>query len=490
MPQLTPDQAIDELRGLPKDRQRAILAKLSPEVKTGIMAKLKGGSSLSLPASAPSGGQGLPEMRAGVSGPESQPKPQGPGFVELTRQRAGQFLEKNAPTVLAGVGSLIAPGPGTAIGLAAAGGAAGSLAQGKTGTEAAMEGGKQAAYEVGGRLVGSVVARTASRVLSKYPELTKVLGLTAESTGKSSKAVQHLTAAASGKGQAGAVVQPIAATIGDIETQMEKLPPGERTVKGFLNAVTEARRVIHEEYGNALGPVANKEVSTHSIAESIRALKKPWMDVGREGAEEKSAIEAAATAFEQPRTAGQLDSLREQLNTDLASLSGKTPNARYTAIHGNIHTAIDETIRKGAREVLYPIADKAAGKPSGYFSDALERESNLIHLRGVLQQRVKSLSGAQAVSEVTPRLSSENVSLSAHPTSLPRAGVYGLRNLIAPPRELKEASKHVRKALPMNKVNTLPYQVLFAEAARATGLKGPKTKQLEDMREQQSTPQQ
>lgn len=41
MADLTPDQAIQTLKGLPEDRQRAILAKLSPEVKTGIMAKLK-----------------------------------------------------------------------------------------------------------------------------------------------------------------------------------------------------------------------------------------------------------------------------------------------------------------------------------------------------------------------------------------------------------------------------------------------------------------
>jgi hypothetical protein len=38
---LTTDQAIQALRGLPEDRQRAILAKLSPEVKQGILAKLK-----------------------------------------------------------------------------------------------------------------------------------------------------------------------------------------------------------------------------------------------------------------------------------------------------------------------------------------------------------------------------------------------------------------------------------------------------------------
>lgn len=40
MADLTPDQAIQTLRGLPEDRQRAILGKLSPDVKRGIMSKL------------------------------------------------------------------------------------------------------------------------------------------------------------------------------------------------------------------------------------------------------------------------------------------------------------------------------------------------------------------------------------------------------------------------------------------------------------------
>jgi hypothetical protein len=40
MPDLSPDQAIQALKGLPEDRQRAILGRLSPEVKRAIMEKL------------------------------------------------------------------------------------------------------------------------------------------------------------------------------------------------------------------------------------------------------------------------------------------------------------------------------------------------------------------------------------------------------------------------------------------------------------------
>lgn len=426
-------------------------------------------------------------MTAG--GPPAPDRRVGLPFSDNLRLHAEKFLRENAPTIWAGIGSLAAPGLGSAIGLAAAGGFAGAEAQGKTGEEAAIEGGKQAAYEFGGRVIGFFTGRIAGRVLERYPELASVLKLDKIAGGASPKAVQHLTAAASGKGQAGQALEPIAATIGDIEQQMEKLPPQKRTVGDFLNAVTVARKEIHDEYGNALGPYANKEISTHSIADSIRELKKPWMDVGEEGAAERAAIDAAATSFERPRTVGQLDSLREQLNTDLSSLYGKTPNARYTALHGNINTAIDDTIRRGARNILYPVADKAASKPSGYFADALDRESNLIQLRGILQQRIKSLSGAQSVSEVASPFSSENISLSAHAGSLPRAGVYGLKNMFAPPRELNQASKHVAKAFPVD-VDTLPYQALFSNAIRAAespAVQGPNTRKLQELRNANSS---
>lgn len=54
MPDLSPDQAIQALRGLPEARQRAILGKLSPQVKQGIMAKLSAGASRTDAAPPPS----------------------------------------------------------------------------------------------------------------------------------------------------------------------------------------------------------------------------------------------------------------------------------------------------------------------------------------------------------------------------------------------------------------------------------------------------
>ena len=345
-------------------------------------------------------------------------------------------------------------------------------------------GAEQGAYELGGQVGARVLGRLAKPVLEKYPQLMKTLGI----GNVSPNAVGHLTAAASEKGGAGPTREAIAATIGDIEGDMEKLPPEQRNVEGFLNAVTAKRAALHDEYENALGPVANQEAGTESIVRQILDLKKSWMDVGKEGAAEKKAIEDAAVRFRMPRTVGQLDSLRQQLNSDLAGFYAKAPNARYAAENGNVNLAIDAAIARGARDVLYPIADKAAGKPAGYFADVLDREGNLIQLRGILKKRIQDLGGSQAISEVTPAFGAGNISLSAHAGSPLRAGLYGLHNVLTPPRELTAAGKHVAKAFGPQ-INTLPYGVLFSDAARASHFKGSNTQQLEKTRAaQQSEP--
>lgn len=349
-------------------------------------------------------------------------------------------------------------------------------------TESALglvkEGALQGAYELGGQVGGRVLGKGAKLVLNKFPDMAEALGFADKAA---PNAVQHLTASAANKGQAGPVLESIAATIGDIEPEILSLPPKQRTVGAFLDAVTKKRSDMHAEYGNALGPHANQEVSTQPIADAIRALKKDWMDIPGMGAEEKSAIDRAATQFERPMTAGQLDSLRQQLNNDLASLYGKAPNARYTATQGSINNAIDTTIASGARDVLYPIADRAAGKPAGYFRDLLDREGSLIKLRGILQKRYSDLGGSQAISEVTPGWSKENLSLFAHSGGIPSGIVRVPHDVLFPQREMSEASKHVAKAFPGMEVNSLPYGVLFSNAMRfhSSTPRGPKSQELQ-----------
>jgi hypothetical protein len=403
---------------------------------------------------------------------------------------AGATLGAASGGLLAPLGPLVA-GAGATLG-AGLGGSIGGL----------KEGVRQAGLEAGGRVVapiarflGAPVARGIARKLppqmlekageaatslqkwaEKYPVVKSFLspdpaaeraGETVGAEAARRNAINHLTAAAAEKGSAGRAYDAIGTTIGNIEDNLTKLPAQQRTVQTFQEAVANGREALHNEYGNALGPHAREPVNAQPIAQAIRELEKDWMNIPGMGDAEKSAIKRAATQFERPMTVGQLDSLRQKLNTDLASIYAKAPNARYTSVHGSINTAIDNAIAKGARDVLYPIADRSVGQPAGYFADAMNREKALIDLREILTKRVEDLGGAQAISEVTPRLGKENIFVAARAGSVPRAGISGLRQALMPPRELAEAGKHVQKAFPSARVSLLPYDVLLTDLPRA-----------------------
>lgn len=346
-------------------------------------------------------------------------------------------------------------------------------------------GGGQAAQEATGRLAGKVIGRGMNAIgdrfvpeaaFAKYPILKDVFAV---GETKSPKATQHLTAAASGKGpQAGVTLEAINNTLGELEGEIRNLPKSQRTVEGFLNAVNLRKDAMNAESGIAMMPIRGKEANTLGIANSIRGLGRSYMANTPEGRAQLAYLKKRATAFEKPGwTYGALDEMRTDLSSQLAKHNAKGSVAKYTAEKGDLDLAIDNAILNGLRETVYPEMDRAAGKPSGYFEQLKGRQSSLITLQSILDKRVSDLKGSQAVSEVASRFSHENISVSAHPGSLPRAGLYGLRNVVAPTREMNAASKHVAKAFPS--VNSMPYQILLSGEIRASQLQGPKTKNIQ-----------
>jgi hypothetical protein len=230
-------------------------------------------------------------------------------------------------------------------------------------------------------------------------------------------------------------------------------------------------------------PIAGVTTVPTGVADKIRELVTPSMQHTAEGRAEANYIKNAAKDFDKEWSFRELDDMRMRTRAKLDAFSRKEPVARYTAAKGDASKAVDEAILDGVRDTVYPEMDRAAHKPEGYFADLKGRQSNLITLQSILDKRLKNLQGAQAVSEVAPRFSSENVSLSAHAGSLPRAGIYGIRNAISPTRELNAASKNVSRAFPST-INTLPYQTLFSNAIRfAEAPKGPKTQKLQQARD-------
>ncbi|MFZ3343313.1 MAG: hypothetical protein WA213_20720 [Terriglobales bacterium] len=336
----------------------------------------------------------------------------------------------------------------------------------KIGEQAVVQGLTEAVGQVGGRFVGKLV-RPAGKlvpdaVFAKYPFLKSVFAVGDEA---SPRAAQHLTAAASTKATAGPTLEAVNTSLGDLEQEMTKLPANQRTVEGFLGAVKTRKDAMNLESGAAMLPIAGKQTVPTGIADSIRNLVRPWMDQTAQGRAQKAAILRAAKDYDKPWTYSELDTLRTDLSSQLAKHKAKGAVAKYTAEKGDTDLAIDNAVLDGLRSTVYPEMDQAAGKPAGYFEDLKGRQSALITLQQTLDKRIEDLAGQQALSEVAPRFSSENLSGSLHAGSMPRLGVYGIRQALAPTRELEAASKHVLKAFP--DVNALPYQVLFSTALRA-----------------------
>lgn len=390
---------------------------------------------------------------------------------------------------LIGAGAGVESGPG-AVGTAAAGAAAGgglgedarqaimeslypnapkmSAAQAATeiGKEAGVQGATELGGQVSGRLVGKLIRPVGNLVpeeaFTKYPFLKSVFAV---GEGVSPKATQHLTAAASNKTGAGPALKAVTTALDDLEQEMSTMPANERTVGGFLKAVNSRKDAMNLESGTAMMPIRGQEISGTGIADNIRKLVRSYMPQTVEGARQRGYILKRASEFEKAGwTYGKLDELRTDLASQLAKHNAKGGVARYTAEKGDLDLAIDNAILDGLRDTVYPAMDRAAGKPAGYFENLKSRQSALITLEQMLDKRIQDLSGQQAISEVTPRLSTENISGSVHAGSAPRLGIYGIRQVIAPTRELKAASKHVAKAFPT--VNTLPYQILFSAGAR------------------------
>ena len=474
MPPQTPDAA-SMFRSLSLDKQNEYFERMSPEEKKQLLSALN--------ASQPSAAPAPKSDYKSVLSPEGQ---------HPILSKALEYI----PAVTATAGSIAASesGPGAIAAAAGSGYLGKRIEQGirnklgwdtpdqGTRGEAAIEGIKQGAYELGGRLLGPVIGKgmnlagrkVPTEILERYPVLKDVFAI------GPNKAVQHLTSAAAEKGTTASDValQSIGNTIGDIEQELGKLPAKDQTVDGFLKAVNSRKDAMNLESGTAMLPIAGQKTVPVGISDRIKGLIRSYMAQTPAGSAERKYIVKRAAEFEKPWSYRQLDELRTDLASQLSKHQAKESVAKYTAEKGDLNLAIDNAIQDGLRDTVYPTMDRAAGKPPGYFADLKGRQSNLIRLQSVLNQRVKRLKSSQAINEAAPLFSHENVSVYARPTGLPRTYIHGINNALFPPREYAAASKHVAKAFRPS-VNSLPYQILLSGGFRVSdvGLPAPYSQQ-------------
>jgi hypothetical protein len=239
---------------------------------------------------------------------------------------------------------------------------------------------------------------------------------------------------------------PLTETWASIRAAVDKMPTPPRTPDDYLSAVKGTKDAFNDEFANAIGPVGNTKVGLDAagntpISSRILAMITPNLKNTAAGRVVEAQLRKAAAEFQKPWTLQELNQERIDANNrfyakdyDSSTLRGK-----------NRTPAIDKAIADGTREMIYPALDDIYGKPRGYYAEMQDQTANLIDLEKLLKNRVETLKGKSAASRGAPRFKTEDISISGHPGSMPRAGFYGLRNLIFREDPYRTASSRVAK---------------------------------------------
>jgi hypothetical protein len=240
---------------------------------------------------------------------------------------------------------------------------------------------------------------------------------------------------------------PLTETWAAIRATADKLPNAPRTPDDYLSAVKSTKGAFNDEYANAVGPVGSTKVGLDAtgntpISSRILAMITPNLKNTAAGRVVAAQLTKAASEFQKPWTLQELNQERMDANARIGDR-----NYDSSVLRGKNRTpAIDKAIANGTREMLYPALDDIYGKPHGYYAKMQDQVANLIDLEKSLKDRVETLKGKSAASKGAPRFKTEDISISGHPGSMPRAGFYGLRNLIFRDDPYRTATSRVGKA--------------------------------------------
>jgi hypothetical protein len=230
-------------------------------------------------------------------------------------------------------------------------------------------------------------------------------------------------------------------------------PPG--SAGEFLGTVQSAKNKINEAYGNALGPYAAKPFMPLDpsgkplIPARLEELKKGYMNFTDEGKKELGEIKQAQADFSKPHPLGDLDAYRTRLNTEMATVNGLTPSARY----GNLGKAsvgfrVDKAILDAIADAVYPEADRLAGKPRGTFEKMKQQQMNLMQIERSLETRIRDAQRDAQFRAGTPLSERMNIRGVVGERGNPRAYISNAREAVAPRNELKHMDKQTKSAFP------------------------------------------
>ena len=212
------------------------------------------------------------------------------------------------------------------------------------------------------------------------------------------------------------------------------------SMDGYIDIINKTKEGFDNEIGSAMVKVKGNPIAANPIADNIRSLITPEMKrFPNRYAKEMREINMEATRFEQPMTIEVLDDARKNANTRLETYYSQA-NPRTP-----LQIKIDREIGNGAREIINPYLDKAAGKPTGYFAALKRREAALIDLREKVTVEADKLKAQSKQAAGAPWHERSNISTYGTSSGKPGIALHRLTGLFRAKDPYWSASKAVEQ---------------------------------------------
>jgi hypothetical protein len=244
---------------------------------------------------------------------------------------------------------------------------------------------------------------------------------------------------------------------------------GVKSIGEYDGLVRDTNGRLQGEWDAALKPINKTRINTQPIADAITAEITPNMLNTRDGRLMGRELWRRAREFDQPRpwTVEELDLEREKL---AKSYRDAKPSDVAADLKLKARQIADRAANKAVNDMLYSMADQAAGKPPGYFKALKQKQSVLFSMADDIKAAKDTATAASA--QKKGKLLREVISPRAagHPKTgaIREAASLAAGKLVDP---LSTANAKVRKAFSPAPISRAGTAVTVGAAAEST--KGP-----------------
>lgn len=221
------------------------------------------------------------------------------------------------------------------------------------------------------------------------------------------------------------------------------------TVGEFADVVQGTNTRLEQEYNQALFPVTQQSVRPLPVANAIKQKITPNMGKTAEGRKQIQYLLKKAREFEtQDWTIGELDLERRKVAKKLNEYFSGGPSNRAKKAVLDEEIMADTAQRDALNDLLYPLADRTAGKPSGYFKALKQKQSTLTDITSDIAAHRERLVAGSAQKKGAPLLEKTHVYAYGHPTS---SSLGSIGSTFTPSRfldPLAQANRMTRSGFP------------------------------------------